>query len=131
MREDGLGLQTTHDDALDDVALDPGFGQLLIRHTQLCARLDPRLCEEEVVHADDRDDGSILRVMLKASPASQVAPAAPRPVGHVSSGTVLLHLLLGRLTWTHSHVDLPRFFAELLLDLNPYVVANHLVCGAQ
>jgi len=70
-------------------------------------------------------------MMLKASPASQVAPAAPRPVGHVSSGTVLIHLLLGRLTWIHSHLDLLCLLAELILDLNPLVVADLVACGAQ
>ena len=70
-------------------------------------------------------------MVLKASPTSKVAPAAPRPVGHVSSGTVLLHLLLGRLTWINSHFDLLGLLVELLLDMVLLIVANLVASGAQ
>ena len=68
--------------------------------------------------------------MLEAPAASQIAPAAPRPVGHVSPGTMLLHLLLGRLTRVNGHPDLLGLLVELILDLDPLIVANFIAGGA-
>ena len=69
--------------------------------------------------------------MLKAPPTSQVTPTAPRPVGHVSPGTVLLHLLLGWLTWIDGHLDVLGLFVELILDLDLLIVADLVAGGAQ
>ena len=130
MWEYGLGRQATHDEALDNVTLDPGVTQLDICHVQLRARLDPRPREEEVIQTNDWDNGGGLSAMLKAHPTSQITPAAPRPVGHMSPGTMLLHLLLGRLTKVNGHLDMLGLLVELILDLDLLVVANLLAGGA-
>ena len=69
--------------------------------------------------------------MLKTPPTSQITPTTPRPIWYVSSGAMLLHLLLGRLTWIDGHFELFGLFRQLLLDLDLLVVANFFARGSQ